>query len=75
MPLIKGESNLDYCYEEFPKCPHCDFLNEEWWDGTTLKSNDDTEKRSCISCGEEYEVTMHVSYRFSTDFVKEKENG
>lgn len=49
-----------------PTCPHCGVVDQDWWDGTALKDDGDTEVVDCGSCGKPYETTLHVSTDFDT---------
>lgn len=61
---------MKYEFNDLPKCPHCDYDQEDWWDGSHLSHDDDTEQQGCQSCGEDFKITMHVSYSFSTEKTK-----
>lgn len=65
--MNEEKKEFDTDMTEFPICPYCGHEDIDWWDGTTLNNDGDIEHTFCPSCGEEYQVTMHVSTRFTTE--------
>lgn len=53
-------------YHHYPICPHCEKDDCDWWDGTNLQTDGDTQISICGYCNEKYDTLMHVSYNFQT---------
>lgn len=73
MPLTRS-NRLDYWRNDEPVCPHCDHVcvvsENEWW--KLYEDNGDHEVE-CPSCGKEFTVEVHCSYKFSTEDQSEHE--
>jgi len=58
---------IDCEHRDFPVCPHCGTIDEDWWDGLTIEARDGSEwTAKCPECGEEYHVTLTVTTTFTT---------
>ena len=55
-------------WRDLPTCPGCGIQDEDWWDGTAMKSDGDTEVSECPNCHTKYRTTMSIT----TDFTTEK---
>jgi phage terminase large subunit GpA-like protein len=50
-----------------PVCPHCGYVQQDWWDGLTGDECDgSTWTTTCSKCGKEFHVEMNVSNSFTT---------
>lgn len=63
------DCTTDYWREQNPRCPHCgqvyDIQEHEAWG---LYGDDGSDHQvECGECDQEFTVTVHVSYLFSTD--------
>lgn len=58
---------LDYWRQDLPKCPHCgdecSVVDNEWWHLYEEGEHEVT----CPSCENNFQVSTHVSFSFSTD--------
>ena len=54
-----------YCYNELPLCPYCDKEDTDT-DIYGLRFDGDSTTKDCPHFEKEYNVTMHVSYEYST---------
>lgn len=51
----------------YPVCPVCGAVDEDWWDGLTIEVNDGTEwPAHCHDCGADYSVAARLDITFST---------
>jgi hypothetical protein len=58
---------IDCCLNEFPVCPNCGNVDQDWWDGLEAEINDgSTWGASCGSCEADYTVTANVNTTFNT---------
>ena len=65
MPETARHVALPHKYERYPKCPYCD---HEMNDLCDLDFHDEeTTLVMCDKCERDYQVTMHVTYEFSSD--------
>lgn len=64
--------NYDTEYTDHPKCPHCGFEDEDWWDGTSMTKDGDQEDSTCPTCGKEYKTTLYIETHFATEIMEEK---
>lgn len=53
-------------WTEVPVCPHCGQKDTDWWDGSKLNGDGDTEEMACAICGGLYEVRMCIETSFCT---------
>lgn len=65
---LKQGPSYRFSINEKPKCPHCgeDFdiaRNEAWF----LYDENDTHEVTCLSCNQDFGVTSHARWTFSTD--------
>lgn len=60
-------------YTQLPICPYCGFEDYDWWDGTTLLSDGDSETVKCDRCERKYIITIGISYDFTTEKETSKE--
>lgn len=65
--MPRNDNNwIDYCYNDSPKCPHCDSeINIDDDELYNLYEGGDHEIE-CSHCEKEISVTTNVSYTFST---------
>ena len=56
-------------YEALPVCPHCELMDQDWWDGLGPKSDGDEWEAECSACGKTYSVEMCVTVEFRTSKV------
>jgi hypothetical protein len=64
----RGVAKFDTWREDEPRCPHCGYVMTdagELFGGGFENDGDDTEVE-CGRCEREYEVTLHVSYTYTT---------
>ena len=56
-------------WSDFPVCPYCKDINQDWADGLPLPSKKDGDKweARCGSCNRYYMVQLSVSARFKTE--------
>ena len=52
-----------------PKCPWCDHEEKDWQELISCSHDGDTEEVECSSCDKKYEISMHISYDFSSKAV------
>lgn len=62
-----NDGEIDHEWTHYPVCPHCGFIDREWWDGTDKGSDDSTWEAECGNCDKSYTVHMSVMTRFSTE--------
>lgn len=66
MPLNE-ENEIDYCYNDQPKCPFCDhdidISENEMYD----LYKEDEHEIDCPDCGKEIKINSSCSWTFSTD--------
>ena len=62
----KGGGYYETAYASLPTCPWCGHEDQDWWDGTSLKNDEDDEDRDCPSCGREYNVELHSVPEFTS---------
>jgi len=55
----------DFTANDKPKCPHCNYVIYDMTDEYQF-FQDGYYVTTCGSCGEEYEVRIHVKYSFDT---------
>lgn len=69
--------SLDYVectsYEDEPVCPWCGTKDEDWAEYEGLHSDGDRIVADCPNCELKYDITLCVSYNFSTDAVTQEE--
>ena len=53
-------------WNDFPVCPHCQNVDQDWWDGLPPKNDGDRWNDRCADCGKDYIVDMCVSALFLT---------
>ena len=58
-----------------PRCPSCGESDMDWWDGTTMLNDGDTQITHCPFCCEEYHTTMHLDASFSTEIINSEKKG
>lgn len=62
----KKSERIDHEYTGVPVCPWCGWKDNDWWDGSGLKDDGDTEKMECGDCEKPFETTMYISRDFCT---------
>ena len=51
-----------------PECPHCRKVDRDWWDGISSAVGDGAcWTANCGTCGNDYKLTLHTSYSFTTE--------
>ena len=55
-------------YTDNVVCAHCGHEHEEWWE-FHLDTDGSTDKVTCHSCNKEFEVTVDVSYSFTSEKI------
>jgi len=73
LQAIKGSDDpFDFRFNDEPKCPHCGVTHpiseNEWW----RLYEDGEHEVACPSCDEDFTVSTHVSYSFSTETQEEE---
>jgi len=63
---VDGLKETDW--ESYPTCPKCGIADPEWWDGSPMKGDGDTEEIECSDedCGHKYYVAMCVDVTFQS---------
>jgi len=60
-------------HETFIKCPYCNHEDFDMCDYGFEKYKDEEEKKfTCAFCGKDFVVMLHISYSFSTSYIKEQ---
>ena len=60
MPYTE-ESDTDYMFNEFAKCPHCDFEDQDSFE------KPESGETSCSSCGGRFHIEREVEVTYSTE--------
>lgn len=60
------KSSIEHKYTSVPVCPWCGAEDQDWWDGSGLQSDGDTEDLECGTCDKPYETTVHYEVDFCT---------
>lgn len=55
-----------YKLNDEPICPWCDYKIEDWSEYRSLRNDGDQQKDNCPNCNKELEITLCVTYQFST---------
>lgn len=53
-------------HENEPKCPHCDYVLEDYWEHTDLFDDNDETEIECQSCEKTFLVETHISRHFTS---------
>ncbi len=61
-----GAQEIDTDFTDFPKCPHCGAVDQDWWDGQPVRNDGDTWDFECPSCGKDVMVTICIETTFIT---------
>ena len=67
-------TDIDHEWTDIPVCPWCGFRDDDWWDGTSMDKDGDTEVQRCGNCERDYEVSMSISPDFNTKKLAEVPN-
>ncbi len=62
--------DFDTEWTDYPVCPHCGCKDEDWWDGTSMRNDGDTDEFSCGNCEADYAVTLSTSVSFKTKKIE-----
>ena len=64
---LNGGDKMDFRFNENPICPHCAFVCDvqSMEDGAVYEEG--CSEVYCPSCGNEFTISTHVSWKFSTD--------
>ena len=61
-----SEDDMDLNNTEYPKCPYCGFIDQDWYDDNWDPHDGDITTYSCGNCGMEFEVEFHLYYDFTS---------
>lgn len=48
------------------KCPHCDYIHEDWWEYIEVSDQEGEFKMECEDCEEGFKVSFNTTVYFST---------
>lgn len=57
---------------EYPTCPHCGEVDQDWWDGQPPRYDGDKWDVTCHNCDKTYQVELEVEWSFTTEKKEEK---
>ena len=53
-------------WEEYPNCPCCGTIDQDWHDGLPPKKDGDRWKATCYNCGNDYYVELKATATSAT---------
>lgn len=53
-------------WADYPTCPSCGFVDQDWWDGLPSKVDGDSWEWTC-ECGAVCTITMSLEASFDTE--------
>jgi hypothetical protein len=60
-------TKIDHEWTDYPVCPYCGSVDQDWWDGLEgVKKDGDSWKVGCYECDKYYSVRMCVDVIFDT---------
>ena len=65
---MNDERSIDHEWTDFPVCPWCGLVDQDWWDGTTIENDGDKEETECDRCKKHGHSLMGIS---KSDIQKE----
>lgn len=59
-------------WTEYPTCPYCGEVDQDWWDGCGLDGDGAKDTTACPSCGKKYKRIMCLETTFTTEKIEEQ---
>lgn len=56
------------------KCPYCKHEETDSWEWEELRHSDDTTEHECEECGKNFNITLSISYEYTTKGLCKKNN-
>ena len=69
-----GTKEIDCWGTEYPTCPYCGEMDQDWWDGRPNANDSDSWVTRCGFCMKNYTVDICIDVSFSTEMVEKERN-